>query len=386
MNSTSSSSPSPRTATTTTSTTRSHNFTGFAKELKDFSKLLTVETIPITRGGPQPTEPWKTLKRTDNKTFLPGQPRIAVKDDAGSDKKLLEYLQKCHLTKELDDLMPFMRFIFVQTPSFRHITPLHHQESRERKIIVDEHPGLHLVWYYERIFVKPIPAYFYSPAFWDYIKTADEDLLKAARGFMRTYYFLIQYPTDYALACKIGLIPRIQEPGAPVDPKEPEGRLPTYEEYCAFIEPFQHSTDHDVNRRFHYGEVRLTRINRTALVFRLHLAYFHIYPQWGSYLAHFLAPIITTFAVSTVVLNSMQVSLAALDIGPDYPKNRGWPSFVDVSLYFPIAVIVLIASVVALGITGILIMGIKDMQWANKTRRAKRTDPNAGEKSSGLIW
>ena len=79
----------------------------------------------------------------------------------------------------------------VQTPSYRHIMPLHHQRAHLREIVINENPGLHLVWYYDKIFVKPIPAYFYAKAFWTYIESADPDVYQAAVGFMRSYNFLV---------------------------------------------------------------------------------------------------------------------------------------------------------------------------------------------------
>ncbi|KAK0628359.1 hypothetical protein B0T17DRAFT_588497 [Bombardia bombarda] len=314
----------------------------------------------------------KLLRSTiPEKQYLPGQPRIRLHDDGqrhdavnvgdNSSNELLNYLRKSHETKELDNLLPFMRYIFVQTPSFRHIMPLHHQKAHARSIIVNESPELHLVWYYERIFVKPIPAYFYSAAFWEYLDNADQKVYRAAVGFMRSYWFLIQYPIDFDEACNIHKL----------IPPKPDGKLPTYEEFCDFIEPFKRIGDAFVCRRYHYGELRLTRINRTAFLFKGRLAYFHIYPQWGSFLAHILAPVITVFAVCSVVLNSMQVSLAALamGVGPDFQVS-GWPSFIGVSLYFPIAVIVLIALVIVAAGFGVM----------------KQGDPDAGEKSHGMVW
>jgi hypothetical protein len=254
--------------------------------------------------------------------------------------------------------------------------PLHHQRSRDRKIIIDEHPGLHLVWYHERIFIKPIPAYFYSSVFWKYIKEADEDVYKAAVGFMRSYCFLIQYETDFDKVCKDkpSLIP--EKPGG--------GRL-SYKEFCDFVAPFKHVGDGAVSARYHYGELRLSRINRTAMLFRGKLAYFHIYPQWGPFLTHMMAPIITIFATCTIILNSMQVALAAIQLGPS-PIDSNWVPFVRVSLYFPVSVMCLIALVASVAIVGILTMGVKDLIRANRVRYRRRDDETAGEKSHGIIW
>ncbi|SPQ19224.1 d1dd60ed-c7ba-4f40-949d-cdcd26a90bb3 [Thermothielavioides terrestris] len=313
------------------------------------------------------------------KQYLPGQPRVRLEGtehnaDANTDG-LLEYLRESHSTAELDDLLPLMRYIFVQTPSYKHIMPLHHQKSHARDLKVTEHPGLHLVWYYELIFVKPVPAYFYSPAFWEYLENADQGLYRACLGFMRSYYLLIKYEIDFELARELRLIPR-----------KADGEYPTYEEWCSFIEPFGQVGDHWVNRRYHYGELRLTRINRAAFLFRGSLAYFHIYPQWGSFLEHTLAPLLTLFAVCSVVLNSMQVSLAALVMADSPPAGR-WSHFVDASVWFPIVVMLAIAAVLAAAVVGITLMGFKDLFRANYVRhRRKNGDADAGTRTHGMVW
>ncbi|AEO54502.1 hypothetical protein MYCTH_2297134 [Thermothelomyces thermophilus ATCC 42464] len=316
------------------------------------------------------------------KQYLPGQPRIRLNQPAhnadANEDKLLKYLRQCHNTDGLDELLPYMRYIFVQTPSHTHIMPLHHQKSHAREIRVTESPGLHLVWYYELIFIKPIPAYFYSQAFWDYLENADKKLYGACLGFMRSYYMLIQYNLDFELACNLRLIP----------PKG-DGTMPTYEEWCDFIEPFSQVGDAHVNRRYHYGELRLTRINRAAVLFKFNLAYFHIYPQWGSFLEHTLAPIITVFAVCSVVLNSMQVSLAVIEIKHEsnQPLGGAWPRFMDASLWFPVVVMVSIAVILIAALCGMGIMGLKDLFRGNYVRkRKKKGDPSAGTRSHGMVW
>lgn len=410
---------------TTVTQQQSDPLPGWAQKIKSpFPDGLKIDSAVIrsqqSQSQSQPQQPASTarnfLKPADpSKPFLPGQPRIRIKDDQTHIDNLCSYLERAHLTREIDRLLPAMRYIFVQTPSYRHIAPLHHQKSREREIIVDEHPGLHLVWYYQTIFVKPIPAYLFSRSFWAYIEQAQPKVFQAALGFMRSYTFLIQYETDYLVACEKRLIPKLPIPpkpdGTPSSPSDggagggssskctccqrnrdsdPDDgkRHPTYEEFCAFLEPFEQVLDKDLQEaeRFHYGELRLTRINRTAFFLRFKLAYFHIYPQWGSFLQHVLAPVITVFAVSTVVLNSMQVSLAAIDMLPN-PEENGWPRFVSVSKWFPIAVIILIAGVVGAGLIAILVMAFKDWAWVNKTNRKKRNnEPHFGEKSHGMIW
>jgi hypothetical protein len=258
--------------------------------------------------------------------------------------------------------------------------PLHHQRAHLREVVINENPGLHLVWYYDKIFVKPIPAYFYSKAFWAYVEHADPDVYQAVVGFMRSYNFLIQYEIDFAEACHLRLIPDRPSGGGP----------PTYEEFCDFVEPFTQADDHHVNRRFHYGELRLTRINRAALLFKRHLAYFHMHPQWGSVMSRVLAPVVTVFAIFSVALNSMQVALQALDMteGGDGEKWRG---LVAASLWFPVALLVLIAVAFLFFVLVMVLMGGKDLIRSNSVRRKKKEGGAdgpymVGERSHGMVW
>ncbi|KAK3300655.1 uncharacterized protein B0H64DRAFT_414500 [Chaetomium fimeti] len=346
-------------------------FSGLVEDLKFNEDLKVVEEQ--TR---------KMLKAVDpNKNFLPGQPRICL-DDGPKDGKdpLLLYLDESHKTDKLDELLPYMRFIFVQTPSHEHIMPLHHQAAHARDVKVTENPGLHLVWYHEIIYVKPIPAYFYSPAFWEYLENTgekDKTLYKACVGFMRSYYMLIKYEIDFKEACKLGLIPR---------KGKGKGRLPSYEEWCRFIMPFARVGDKHVNYRYNYGELRLTRINNTAMFFRFRLAYYHIYPQWGSFLEHTLAPIITIFVVCSVLLDSMQVVLTAIAM-VNSPPDGVWPRFVDASIWFPVVVMLSIAAILLVTLLCVGIMGAKDFLRGNRVRREKKRGvTNVGIRTHGMVW
>ncbi|EGS23690.1 uncharacterized protein CTHT_0003870 [Thermochaetoides thermophila DSM 1495] len=331
------------------------------------------------------------------KRYLPGQPRIRLEVDENARRstnddpqtKLYKYLKNSHSTKHLDGLLPFTRFIFVQTPSYDHIMPLHHQTSHAREIKVDEHPGLHLVWYYNMVFIKPVPLYFFSKAFWEYLRDLEDDkyLYHACLGFMRSYYYLIQYEIDYTLACEKHLIPLISTPDG-------RSRHPTYEEWCEFIAPFGEVGDDEVTRRYHYGELRLTRINNAAMMTFRSLAYYHIYPQWGDFLKHMLAPLLTIFAVCSVVLGCMQVGLAALEVDKeinDSVPNGAWSRFLGVSLWFSIIVMVIIAVVLFVALVGLIWMAVHDVFRGNEVRqkrkRQERKEHDIEEKPShGLIW
>ncbi|KAK4682444.1 hypothetical protein QC764_116430 [Podospora pseudoanserina] len=360
----------------------SFEFEGLAIELNTQLEYVRVEDGENT-DSKRPTT-WLLKSKDPNKAYLPGQPRIRLGERArhvdGPEGKVDGYLRRWHLTDKLDQLLPLMRYIFVQTPAYDHINALHHHAAHTRRIVVDEEPGLHLVWYYETIFMKPIPPYFFSRAFWMYIAHADPEVYRASLGFMRSYYHIIRFEIDFHEACKKKLMPR-----------KDNGKFPTYEEWCEFIEPFSLVGDKHVSRRFKYGELRLTRINRAAMFFRFNLAYFHLLPQWGSFLSHILAPLITAFAVCSVILNSMQVTLAAIEVANetnyDIPGPEEWKRFMNVSLYFPIIVILSIVLVIGVTLISVFLMGLKDLLRGNKVREKKRLgQARVGKGSHGMVW
>lgn len=191
---------------------------------------------------------------------------------------------------------------------------------------------------------------------------------------MRSYYYLIRYELDYDLACERRLIPR----GHGGD-----GEHPTYAEFCRFIEQFAESGHADVCRRFHYGELRLTRINHASVFRKGKLAYFHIYPQWGSYLQHFFAPIILVLGGASVIMNAMQVNLNAQEM---LHSEGPWEAFVKAALYFPAVTIILIAAVMGIFLLGSVGMAVHDLFRARGVRRDRRKGKkDYGRRSHGLI-
>ncbi|EPE36989.1 hypothetical protein GLAREA_09152 [Glarea lozoyensis ATCC 20868] len=279
----------------------------------------------------------KTLFRTDGKGTLPGQARIRLEDPGSG-----AYVRKSHLVGELDALVPYLKF--TTTPPISDIHPLHEEATRGRTVILTEDPGLHLVWYYDKMLIKPIPPYLLEAAFWEYIQEADLQVYKAVAGFMKTYYHLIQYESDFRSATRSDVVLISREPGDhPI----------TYEEFVEFIAQFQQPDDKDVSPRFSYGVLRLgtlnhlTRLSMHGMSYR----YFHLHPRWGDYLRSLVTPLITLFAIVSTVLSCMQVVLTAQGLD----GVESWSSFIVSSIRFSLATIVLV-EMVALGIVLLVIL------------------------------
>ena len=143
-------------------------------------------------------------------------------------------------------------------------------------------------------------------------------------GFIRTYGYLIRHESDFRIAKASHLLPDDT----------------TYANFQKFIDPFRRIPDAATSPRYHYGQLRLTRLNWAVRIFRPRSVkhrfswyYQNLYMQTGQYLERFVAPVLFLFASLTLILSSMQVGLAAQPQGP-------WMAFSQTSWGFSIAVII----------------------------------------------
>lgn len=233
--------------------------------------------------------------------FLPGQPRIKVADSTRLDR----FLTNEFWAQDLEKISH--RLWVMTTPSSSNINSLHRQLVKGRDIVVTEDPRLHLVWIHDRIFIKPIPTYLMSHVFWtDFLLThpasstteIDRNLLNnAILGYLRTYRYLIQHQSDFFIAQQdnLRLIPQHIK----------------WAQFCHFISEFSKIQDVHVSGRYLYGELRLTRLNFYAKFLLGKSRYEQLHGQYGDYFARLYGPVLFIFAVTSTILNSMQVELAS---------------------------------------------------------------------------
>lgn len=102
-----SASPSPAESECKEGSTPTGHFAGLGNE------ILRTVNVSISRDHSRTVI--RSLQEGDD--YLPGQPRIRLsprRQDADEGKdSLLKYLQNYHLTTKLDELLPFMKFVFV---------------------------------------------------------------------------------------------------------------------------------------------------------------------------------------------------------------------------------------------------------------------------------
>lgn len=223
-----------------------------------------------------------------------------------------------------------------------HIRPLHKQLMLGRSILITEDPTLHLVWFETSFFLKPIPEALLSWDFWEQyicINPSDDDegkelqrgpLYETACGFLLSYARLIQHPSDYRIAVSHELIPDMG-----------------FHLWCLLAQDVRETCarpDFTTEKRWEYGELRLSRLNWIYKLTLRGYSYFYMFTEYTPYFAKNFQLLLLCFAYCSVVLAAMQVVMTSKD-------PTGW--LVDLCFRFSVVVIFFVLVVVC-GILGLL--------------------------------
>lgn len=248
----------------------------------------------------------------DRINYIPGEPGIGLLETT-----VCDFLRSELSTPLIDEL--YTHLWLVARKLGKSVDPLNRQRVRSREIIATEDIHLHLVWYHNKLYVKPMPLCLLNYEFWaTYLplpankdfsdhevpvsRPEDSGLTfdrKVALGFMRSYALLVCHRLDFVLARDSSLLP------AELD----------WDQWSEFIIHFRHLTDEEVAKRYHYGQLRLARLNWAVRLFRPSCAttiWFYERPHWstGWYMNQAITPLLFSFASLSLVLSSMQVLLA----------------------------------------------------------------------------
>ncbi|KAK1763026.1 hypothetical protein QBC33DRAFT_550769 [Phialemonium atrogriseum] len=233
----------------------------------------------------------------------------------------------------------------VARKSSSHIDALHEHVRKGRKIRITENPALHLVWFYDSVFVKPLPPQLLSYEFWNSNLAPPSPNRPLALGFVRSYAYLIRHRSDFLIAQQESLIPA--------------STTMKHGDFVQFIKKFKAIPDASVSRRWQFGQFRLSRLNWAVRLLQpsvpghrglLHrLFYQEQYWQTGQFVHEFAAPLLFAFATLTLILAAMQVVLAAR---PDDP----WPAFAAVSTWFSAITIIALLVLIVLIVTILLVI------------------------------
>ena len=195
--------------------------------------------------------------------------------------------------KKLNDIHSYLWF----AGSKGNFSALHYQKILCREIILSECSDLHLVWFDRIIYIKPLPISFLNYSFINGVILPDTILYGNVFGFLYSYMMLIQHASDLCLAHKLGLISKKVE------------WIPWRQFRTAFLRNISSSQVKRtlMNKRFEYGELRLTRLNYLYRLSFRGLKYFTIHREYTTYFRNYAAVGIMLFAFVTVALTALQV-------------------------------------------------------------------------------
>ena len=242
-------------------------------------------------------------------SYVPGDPTVSL-HPADVSVHLSTQLE----TRLLDEL--YNRLWLVARKFGHSINTLHVQRIKGRNIVPSEDPRLYLVWQHDKIYIKPLPVYLLNYDFWEtYLRLPEKTKADStssssasvtpnfdrsvAVGFLRSYAFLINNRLDFILAKDSRLIPEDVN----------------WIKWSKFIINFRKVEDDQVAKRYHYGQLRLSRLNWVVRLFRPKHAstvWFYKIPHWSitEYMTRAIFPLLFVFASISLALSSMQVALS----------------------------------------------------------------------------
>jgi hypothetical protein len=228
---------------------------------------------------------------------------------------------------------------------------LHRQKALQREIVVAEQTDLHLVWWENYIFVKPLPRFLLHHGFFaENLCSQDRSLYASACGLLLSYTDLIRHESDFRIALELGLLPRETK----------------WTQWMAFAMDVRSNVDKargGINDRYIYGELRRRRLN---LLYRLVCGewirgYHQIPTEYNRWFQQNFAWLLLVFAYATVLLSAMQVILAT-------EQGQSSGALHNSSYGISVAVVIAVATAVAVvGTTSVVLI-------AYNIARARRYD------------
>ncbi|KAK9775023.1 putative Subtilisin-like serine protease [Seiridium cardinale] len=214
--------------------------------------------------------------------------------------------------------------------------PLHRQLVLGRRIVLTELPDEHLVWHQTSMFVKPLPEYLLSHAYWEAQLCHDPRLYRGACGLLLSYGWLIGHKSDFRIAREAGLLP---------DQVTWENWVALMREAITFLGGMNPRI---VGERYQYGELRLSRLTKIyrfspgIISFRTLTHGYMSHSTWRTALfQRNFGWLLVAFIYLSTVLSAIQVGLATNRLQADV-------RFQKMSLVIAIMAIVLVTASVLL--------------------------------------
>lgn len=167
--------------------------------------------------------------------------------NASASNSLRTYLQNQLDVSRLDAIHEYSWFAGLP----QRARPLHYQRMKNHQIIVTERTDRHLLWQDNMLLVAPLPAFLLDYDIWiDHI-CPNRELTELANGMLLSYTWLVSSENDLMIAHEAGLLSK-------------EIDWPRWTTFVGALIGNLIRDDMEtvaLNKRYHYGELRIGRIN-----------------------------------------------------------------------------------------------------------------------------
>lgn len=275
-------------------------------------------TSPRVRPAKQSSKPtWHRVKLTRDEVdphYESSEKRRTEKDADPDIAYMLEDLSQ----KKINNIHKHLWWVGRQG----NIRPLHHQKAMFREIVITERCHLHMVWFENVIFLKPLPEYLLDRAWFENKICPKSELYELACGFLYSYSRLIVHRSDHHIAIEEGLLPDYMD----------------WVRWCRFSKEIREGVDFCmVNKRYRYGELRLKRLNHVYRFCKFQVRGFYSLDRgYNSFFRRNFGWMVGLFAFLTIILTGMQVVLAT---GQGQAAGHGL--FEEVSYVFGVVSIII---------------------------------------------
>lgn len=240
---------------------------------------------------------------------------------------------------------------------------LHRQLLENRTIVRTEQADLHLLYYDTTLLLKPLPSYLLCPKAWTNYLTHSTHFYKLATGFLLSYIWLLRSPLDFQIALQNNLLP-------------PTLTWPTWKQIVTqYLSVIDADTLHQVNKRYHFGELRLGRINTiyrtTPHLAKAHFVrgYLYTYNRYVIFFKRNVAWVVVVVVWFSLVLSAMQVGTSVLDLKDNKAFNKVSYGFVLFSIAMVAALMVFVGTVFLVVYFHNMIAAISHKNFAERKRK-----------------
>ena len=245
-------------------------------------------------------------------------------------------------------------------------------------VVPTDQADLHLLKMPKRILVKPLPMYLLSEEFWRRYLCADDGVKmhREACGFLLSYIWLIRSQLDLKIAKDLSLVP--------------EGL--DWKCWKMFVADFSSRIDikalDDVDARYHFGELRLGRINTVYRLRFFHTnfvrGYLYEYNRYVVFFERNFGWLLGVFVYFSIILSAMQVGSSIPPLSTSHTFQRAAYGFVTFSIVAVVAFLVFIALVFSGIFMFNMVQAIGHMKKARSDRGKFGGGSGPGEKPSEI--